>query len=166
MAHIFEFLVSRKCYSLRKIWRSDFVGVSMILLEQVWVGLGVAKSQASFCVSLNLLLAALCIELSATSPVSWIPASCPAPCHDDNGLNLWHCKQAPVKMLFFMSVTVVMVSFHINITLTYKTISVKICARFSLKSISGIKPKPHDSYIRSKSLYEHQPLVYHTLGIH
>jgi hypothetical protein len=38
-------------------------------------------------------------ELSAPSPASCLPACCCASCYDENGLNLWNCKPAPIKGL-------------------------------------------------------------------
>jgi hypothetical protein len=37
------------------------------------------------------------VELPAPSPVPCQPGCCHASCHDDNELNLWNYKSAPIK---------------------------------------------------------------------
>jgi len=52
------------------------------------------------------------VELSAPL-VPYLPAHSHASCHDDNGLNLWKSKPAPI-MLSFIKVALVMESLHSN----------------------------------------------------
>jgi hypothetical protein len=44
---------------------------------------------------------------------------------DDNGLNLWTCKPAPIKCCFFIRLALVMVSVHSSKTLT-KTVRKRV----------------------------------------
>ena len=37
------------------------------------------------------------LALSALSPTPCLSVCCHASCHGDNGLNIWHCKPAPIK---------------------------------------------------------------------
>jgi hypothetical protein len=55
------------------------------------------------------------VELSAPTEPSLLRC-CHASYHDDNGLNLWNCKPAPVNFFFFffIKVALVMVSLHSN----------------------------------------------------
>jgi hypothetical protein len=52
------------------------------------------------------------IELLATSTAPCLYLCFHVLCHDDNGLNLWNCKQSSDQMLSFIRVALVMVSLH------------------------------------------------------
>jgi hypothetical protein len=47
-------------------------------------------------------------------PAPCLPGCCHASCHDDNGLNLWNCKPAPIKCSLFIRVALIIVSLHNN----------------------------------------------------
>lgn len=71
-------------------------------------------------------------------PALCLPACCHASCHYDNGPNLWNCKPAPT--IIFLSVVVVMISFHSNKTLSQFVLVVRLLWRFFLKiSTQGVK---------------------------
>jgi hypothetical protein len=51
--------------------------------------------------SLSLLPVDQYVEVSASSLAPCLPGCCHASCHDDNGLNLWNCKPAPVDFFLY-----------------------------------------------------------------
>jgi hypothetical protein len=73
--------------------KCDLVGRSMSLEA----GFEVSDAQAMPSVTLFLLPANPDVELSATCVAPCLPVCYHASCHDNNGLNLWTCRPAPIK---------------------------------------------------------------------
>ena len=92
--------VIREWYYLTGISRCGLVGGGVALLEEVclWGGPWVFKcSIQAHCLSLSLLTVDLDIELWVPTPVPCLPAWHHALHHNDNGLNLYKCKQVLIK---------------------------------------------------------------------
>ena len=79
-------------------------------------GLRFSKTQVISHGSLLLLPVDSDVELSALSLALCLPAYCHVTHHDDNRLNLWNCKPAPIKCFLFYKkkVTIVMMFLHSN----------------------------------------------------
>ena len=86
----------------------------------------------------------------APSPAPCLPALCHVSCHDDNGLNLWTHKPAPIKC-FLLWVVLVIVSLHSNRMLTKTCVYSQPSSRLSYKKNQPTnqpnkqKPNPTDS---------------------
>lgn len=90
----------------------------MILLEEVSLGSRFCGFKSpSWAQRWSLLIVFIWrCEFSATSLASCLPACCHVPHLDENGINLWNWKLAPMEC--FLRVGVVTVSIHSNGTLT------------------------------------------------
>jgi hypothetical protein len=110
------------------IRKCGLVGIGVALLEEVchcvgrfW-GLLVLKLHPEQKAVPSWLPLDQFIELSAPFPAPCLPSWCPASCHDNNGLNLWNCKPAPITWAAYKcspyKIALVLVSIRSNKTLT------------------------------------------------